>query len=117
MGGFTLLARKNWGLQIDLTALGMLLYCVVFSTGVFGQAGDAPAAIFFAVIAVLAAGFATIFILRIPRNEQVVMNRYLLIAGGTLTLSLTVFKVVYLIPLVTPNRVWNSVIAVPDVLL
>ena len=31
------------------------------------------------------------------------MNRYLMIAGGALTLSLTVFKVVYLIPLVTPN--------------
>ena len=70
VGGFALLARKNWGLRMDLTALGMLLYCVVFSTGVFGQAGNAPAAIFFAVIAVLAAGFATIFILRIREMSR-----------------------------------------------
>jgi hypothetical protein len=33
----------------------MLLYCTVFSTGVFGQQGNTPAAAFFATVALLSA--------------------------------------------------------------
>jgi hypothetical protein len=62
-GGFGLLTRKNWGLRADLAALGMLLYCTVFSIGVFGQQGNIPATSFFIVIAALAAMFSTIFVL------------------------------------------------------
>lgn len=40
LGRFGLLTGKNWGLRTDLTALGMLLYCTVFSIGVFGQPGN-----------------------------------------------------------------------------
>ncbi len=63
LGGFGLLRRKSWGLRADLAALGMLLYCSVFSIGVFGQGGQAPAVIFFTVVAILAATLSTIFIL------------------------------------------------------
>jgi hypothetical protein len=41
----------------------MLLYCTVFSIGVFGQQGNIPATSFFVVIAALAAIFSTMFIL------------------------------------------------------
>ncbi len=54
LSGVGLLARKSWGVKANLAALGMLFYCTVYSTGIFGQAGNAPAAGFFAVIAALA---------------------------------------------------------------
>jgi hypothetical protein len=63
IGGFGLLIGKNWGLRADLAALGMLLYCTMFSIGVFGQQGNIPATNFFIVIAALAAIFSTLFIL------------------------------------------------------
>ncbi|HLO27798.1 MAG TPA: hypothetical protein VK249_01605 [Anaerolineales bacterium] len=63
IAGFGLLTDRNWGLRADLAALGMLLYCTVFSIGVFGQQGNIPATNFFAVIAALAAMFSTMFIL------------------------------------------------------
>lgn len=47
----------------NLAALGMLLYCAVFSIGVMGQAGNIPPAIFFGVIAALAAAFSGTFII------------------------------------------------------
>ena len=63
VGGFGLLTERNWGLRADLAALGMLLYCTVFSIGVFGQQGNIPATGFFVVMATLAAMFSTKFIL------------------------------------------------------
>ena len=63
VGGFGLLTERNWGLRADLAALGMLLYCTVFSIGVFGQQGNLPATSFFILMATLAAVFSTMFIL------------------------------------------------------
>lgn len=63
IGGFGLLNDRNWGLRADLAALGMLLYCTVFSIGVFGQQCNLPATSFFIVIATLAAVFSTLFVL------------------------------------------------------
>lgn len=63
VSGLGLLTGKNWGLRANLAALGMLLYCTVFSIGVFGQQGNIPATSFFVVIAMLAAVFSTLFIL------------------------------------------------------
>ena len=54
-GGYALLIRRTWGLHLELAALGMLLYCTVYSTGVFGQQGNLPGAAFFAVVALLSA--------------------------------------------------------------
>jgi len=62
VGGMGLLTGKGWGLRADLAALGMLLYCAVYSIGVFGQTGNAPAAGFFCVITALAALFSATFI-------------------------------------------------------
>jgi hypothetical protein len=70
LGGFGLLTRKTWGLRADLAALGMLLYCSVFSTGVFGQAGNSPAAAFFVVVVALAAVFSGNFILGSVKGES-----------------------------------------------
>lgn len=69
LGGFGLLAGKTWGLRMDLAALGMLLYCAVYSTGVFGQAGNTPAAGFFIVIAALAALFSANFVLETLKGD------------------------------------------------
>jgi hypothetical protein len=55
VGGYAFLTRRSWGFHLELAALGMLLYCTVFSTGVFGQQGNSPAAAFFASIALLSA--------------------------------------------------------------
>lgn len=63
IGGFGLLTDRNWGLRAALAALGMLLYCTVFSIGVFGQQGNIPATSFFIIMAALAAVFSTTFIL------------------------------------------------------
>ncbi len=54
-GGIGILAGRNWGIPLNLTALGMMLYCVIFSWGTFWQAGIAPATAFFAVASVLTA--------------------------------------------------------------
>lgn len=62
LGGFGLLTGKNWGIRADLAALGMLLYCTIFSTGALG-AGSPPAAIFFGTIATLAFVFSARFVL------------------------------------------------------
>jgi hypothetical protein len=63
IGGVGLLTGRSWGLRADLAALGMLLYCTVFSVGVFGQQGNLPATGFFVVIATMTAIFSTMFIL------------------------------------------------------
>ncbi len=57
VGGFGLLTKKSWGSRMDLAALGMLLYCTIFSTGALG-ADSTPAAIFFGTIATLAFVFS-----------------------------------------------------------
>lgn len=57
VGAYGLLARKAWGLKLQLVALGMLLYCTIFSCGELGQ-GNPPAAIFFGAVAVLALIFS-----------------------------------------------------------
>ena len=62
LGGFGLLRKKSWGLRMDLAALGMLLYCTIYSIGVFGQADNLPAASFFVVIAALAVVFSAKFV-------------------------------------------------------
>jgi hypothetical protein len=53
IGGSGLLARARWGLPLDLVALGMLLYVSTYYTGILGQEGNTPAAVFMAVVAVL----------------------------------------------------------------
>ena len=63
LGGFGLVTGKSWGLRADLAALGMLLYCAIFSTGTFGQAGNLPATVFFVVISTLAFVFSARFVL------------------------------------------------------
>jgi len=62
LGGFGLVSGKSWGLRADLAALGMLLYCTIFSTGALGV-NNAPAAVFFSMMALMAFFFSTRFIL------------------------------------------------------
>ncbi len=69
LGGIGLLTHQRWGLRADQTALGMLLYCTVYSTGVFGQAGNVPAAGFFAVVAILAAVLSLSYIFNIKKGD------------------------------------------------
>ncbi len=52
VGGYGLLTGRPWGLKLQLVALGMLLYCTIFSCGALGQ-DNALVAIFFATVAAL----------------------------------------------------------------
>jgi hypothetical protein len=69
LGGFGILARRIWRLMADQAALGMLLYCAVYSIGVFGQAGNIPAAAFFILVVALAAVFSGKFVLDSMKGE------------------------------------------------
>jgi hypothetical protein len=53
VGGSGLVARKRWGMPLDLVALGMLLYVSTYYTGILAQEGNTPAALFMAVVAFL----------------------------------------------------------------
>jgi hypothetical protein len=57
VGGYGLYTRRKWGLRAALVALGMLLYCVIFSIGVFAGRGIAPAVAWFIFVTVAAAFF------------------------------------------------------------
>ncbi len=54
VGGTGILAGLKWGIPLDLAALGMMLYCAIFSFGSFGQTGNAPAAVWFAILTITA---------------------------------------------------------------
>ncbi len=64
LGGSGVLAGQKWGIPLDLAALGMMLYCAIFSFGSFGQTGNLPAAAWFAILAM--ATCAAILILLSP---------------------------------------------------
>lgn len=61
-GGYGLLSNRRWGLRGTLVAMGMLLYCVIFSVGVFGQQGILPAAAWFVFVAVATLFFVSSFV-------------------------------------------------------
>ena len=52
VGGSGLLARARWGVPLELVALGMLLYVSTYYTGILGQQGNTPAAVFMAMVAI-----------------------------------------------------------------
>ncbi len=62
VAGYGLLSRRAWGLRAELAALGMLVYCTIYSIGVFGQQSNLPATAFFVVIAALALVFCGYFV-------------------------------------------------------
>ncbi len=64
-GGYGLLSNRKWALRVTLVALGMLLYCVIFSIGVFAQQGIRPAAGWFVLVAL-----ATLFLVGRFVREQ-----------------------------------------------
>ena len=62
IGGYGLFTQRTWGLRATLVALGMLLYCVVFSIGVFAERGIAPAVAWFVFVTLAAAFFVGRFL-------------------------------------------------------
>ncbi len=52
IGGSGILAGQKWGTPVNLAALGMMLYCAIFSFGSFGQTGNIPAATWFAILTI-----------------------------------------------------------------
>ena len=62
IGGYGLFTRRKWGLCSTLVALGMLLYCVIFSIGVFAERGIAPAVAWFVFVTLAAAFFVGRFL-------------------------------------------------------
>lgn len=53
LAAYGMLRRLNWGIALELIALGALLYCAIYSIGVFGQQKNLPATIFFVTISLL----------------------------------------------------------------
>ncbi len=64
LGGWGVLTRRSRGPTLHLVSLGMLLYVSIFSIGVFGQPGNVPAAIFFALVAIATTFVVSVQILR-----------------------------------------------------
>ncbi len=52
VGGGGILASQKWGVPVNFAALGMMLYCAIFSFGSFGQTGNLPAAAWFAILTI-----------------------------------------------------------------
>jgi hypothetical protein len=72
VGGIGLLTRARWGMPLDLVALGMLLYVSTYYTGILGQQGNTPAAVFMAGVAIFTIvilGYAVPAASRSPRRE------------------------------------------------
>lgn len=61
-GGFGLLSYRKWGMTVTLVAMGMLLYCVIFSAGTFGQQGTLLAAAWFVLVALATLFFVGSFV-------------------------------------------------------
>ncbi len=67
IGGSGVLTEQRWGVPANLAALGMMLYCAIFSFGSFGQTGNVPAAAWFAILTLTA--LAAIVGLLIPFSK------------------------------------------------
>jgi hypothetical protein len=63
VGGYGLLAKREWGEQAHLVSLGMLLYAVVQASGYFGQQGEVAFIGMFAVFAILTVVFVGLALL------------------------------------------------------
>ncbi len=50
-GGVATLKRRRWGARLLHVALGMLVYCTVYSVGVFAAAGNTAATAWFVAVA------------------------------------------------------------------
>ena len=73
VGGIGLLACKRWGVPLDLVALGMLLYVSTNYTGILGQQGNMPAAMFMAsgaIFTLIVLSYAVPAASRSPRTEE-----------------------------------------------
>lgn len=70
-GGWGALTGAKWGLTVHLISLGMLLYCAVLTCGEMGQAGNLPAAIFFAIIAIVTLALGAYWITQSPARRLV----------------------------------------------
>ena len=60
IGGFGLIANRDWAVKVFLLSMGFLLYSVVNAAGLYGQRGDLAFISMFSVIFVLAVVF-TVF--------------------------------------------------------
>ncbi len=67
IGGSGTLGEQRWGIPVNLAALGMMLYCAIYSFGSFGQTGNIPAAAWFAILTLTA--LAAIVGLLIPFSK------------------------------------------------
>ncbi len=63
LAGFGAMTHRRWAAPVQLVALGMLLFCAVFSWGTVSLSGDRADAIFFAASAVVTLVF-TVYSIR-----------------------------------------------------
>jgi hypothetical protein len=66
VGGIGMLAGKAWAGRLTLVALGMLLYAVVYATGVFGQRGNVLFACLFGILALVTAALVALRVFSRP---------------------------------------------------
>jgi peptidoglycan/LPS O-acetylase OafA/YrhL len=69
IAGYGVLTRRNWGLNLQLVALGTLLYCATYSIGL-GDGGKTPLIIFFATVAFLTLLSASYFVHKAPSIKE-----------------------------------------------
>jgi hypothetical protein len=65
--GLGLIRDRKWAMKVFLLSMGFLFYSVVNAAGFYGQRGDLPFVIMFAIIFVLALVF-TVFALQTKNN-------------------------------------------------
>lgn len=75
IAAYGLLRHRNWGVPVDLVALGMLLYCATYSIGVFSQQANIPATIFFVIMALLAAAISGRMITQFASNHPTTLPK------------------------------------------
>ncbi len=68
VGGVSTTTRQRWGAPCLLVGLGMLVYCCVYSIGVFAARGNVPATAWFVLVSAGAIVCAGLLVLDISRS-------------------------------------------------
>ncbi len=69
-GGTATALGRRWGAPVLLVALGMLLYCAVFSVGVFAGRGNLAAAAWFILVSACTAAGSVWLVVDVARDAR-----------------------------------------------
>lgn len=69
LGGYGVLAHRNWAIPLILVALGQLIYCAIRFAGELGQDGSVAGLVFFSLVGLSGLVFAASLILVTGRQH------------------------------------------------